>query len=93
MNKYTVICDYFATGEGRAMSIWMGFADSKKDALKQFKRAIENGDWYAQGADVIEGFDFDNHVAKLLLSPGAASQMQDENCYRNLSAKLHFNYS
>lgn len=93
MGPFTVISDYFATGEGRTLSIWMGFAADRADATKRFVESVHGGDWYAIGAEVLDGFDFDNAVADAMVSPVARAQLMDESCNRSYSAQLHFNYS
>lgn len=93
MNTYTVVCDYFATGEGHTISVWMGYADNEKNARKQFAGAVSNGRYYVQGADVIQGFDFDNPLVQLFMTMDLKSQLMDETCYRSFSGQLHFNYS
>lgn len=93
MTPYTVTCDYFATGEGRTISIWMGFADGEKEARTMFKTSVYGGDYYVLGAEVIKGFAFDDRIAKILVTDGVRSQLSDENCNRFFSAQLHFNYS
>jgi hypothetical protein len=93
MKKYTVVCDYFATGEGRTFSVWMGFADNARAAKKLFASAVSGGSYYAPGADVIEGFDFDNPIVEMFMTMALKGQLGDENCHRSFSGQLHFNYS
>ena len=92
MRKYTVIADYVASGEGRTMNIMYTFAESKGDALEKFSQQLNNGDWWVLGAEVLDGFDFDNDVAKFMISSGVRSQLEDLRCNLNYSAQLHFNY-
>lgn len=93
MNKYTVVSEYMATGEGRTISVWMGFADHETAAKLNFVSAIPLGGWYVHGADVHEGFLFDHELVKELVSDRVRTQMMDENCNRSFSAQLHYNYS
>ena len=92
VTKYTVTCDYMATGEGHTMTILYIFASSPEDALLQFKREVTNGDWFSLGAEVKIGFDFDNYIAQQLVSPAVRRQLEDENCNRHFVAQLHYNY-
>ena len=94
MTKYTVTCDYAATGEGRTIIIFYTLlAFSPEDALNQFKREVINGDWWVKGAEVKIGFDFENYIAQLLVSSSVRLQLEDENCNRHFTAQLHYNYS
>ena len=92
MNSYTVVCDYGATGEGRTLMILYVMAISKQLALDEFVRTFVGGSYYAQGADVIEGFDFDCDVARVLVTPQVQNQLS-ANCMKSFSASLHYNYS
>ena len=64
--RYTVTCDYCATGEGRTLMLLYVLAQDEQSAMKVFAEAF--GDWFALGAEVNEGFDFDHHVAHVLLT-------------------------
>jgi|APFre7841882654_1041346.scaffolds.fasta_scaffold680560_1 proline racemase len=93
MTKYTITSDYYATGEGRTLSIVYCFAQDEAAALEQFKKTVYGGDWYVLGATVIEGFDFDNEVARYLITAAVKAQLLDERCNLAFSSQLHFNYS
>jgi hypothetical protein len=93
MKKYTVIADYGATGEGRIISLWMGFAQDEAEARSRFESSVHGGDFYAIGASVIEGFSFKNRLVRLFLTKAMRDQLNDDNCYRSFSGLLHFNYS
>jgi len=93
MTKYTVISDYGATGEGRTISIWMGFAENEEAAKRMFETSVHGGDWYIKGATTVEGFAFSNPLVKLFMTKAIRAQLSDEICYRSFSAQLHFNYS
>jgi hypothetical protein len=54
---------------------------------------LQHGDFWAQGAEVLEGFAFDHEVAQLLMTPQVRKWMEDPNCYREWSSLLHLNYS
>lgn len=93
MNPYTVVSDYAATGEGRTISVWMGFAENETEAKKLFASSINGGDYYVQGAVAIEGFSFRNRLVRLFMTKAMREQLDDDNCYRSFSGQLHFNYS
>jgi hypothetical protein len=91
---FTVYSDYFATGEGRTLSILYTInAETSEDALDEFKQSIPHGDWYGLGAEVVNGFNFDNHVAKLLVTDAVREILENPSCYCNYSSSLHFNFS
>ena len=93
MRKYTVVCDHSATGEGRTISLWIGFAENEHEARNRFASAVNNGRYYAQGAAVVDGFSFKNCLVKLFLTKSMKAQLEDDACYRSFSGQLHFNYS
>ncbi len=93
MGLYTVVAQYAATGEGQTWCIWMGIADNPVQALETFSSSLQHGDFWAQGAEVLEGFAFDHEVAQLLMTPQVRKWMEDPNCYREWSSLLHLNYS
>ena len=68
MKMYTVWGDYFATGEGRTLFAWIGYAPNKKGARKMF--ADHFGTYFAKGCEVEKGVvrntvtnGFDNSLA------------------------------
>ena len=90
---FTVYSDYFATGEGRTISIlYTLHAQTPEEALKKFKTTIPHGDWYGKGAEVIQGFDFDNHVAKFLVTEVTKELLLNPRCNRDYFAHLHYNF-
>lgn len=93
MSKFTITVDYGATGEGRTLIIYYVIAMDRKSALGWFIKDVAGGDWYAQGADIKEGFDFDNHIAEMLITPVVRNQLSDDMCNRSYLAQLHYNYS
>jgi len=90
---YTVVMDYGATGEGRTLSVWIGFALDLEDARAKFQSAVPNGDFWAQGAEVFEGVNTQHEVCQTLLTPVVVAQILDTHCMREFSAQLHVNYS
>ena len=91
--KYTVTSDYAATGEGHTMIIFYCLAADSESALNQFRTRVHGGDWYSQGAKVVQGFDFDCGIAQLLVTPAARAQLEDTGCNLNYLASIHYNYS
>ena len=91
--KYTVTSDYYATGEGRTITICYVFAASIEAALKEFERLVYGGDWFVKGADAIEGWQFDSEIAQMLVTPSVKAQLEDTKCYQNYVATIHYNYS
>lgn len=91
MTAYTVHCEYSATGEGITHMIWMGFAEDASKALKGFEKQF--GSWYAQGAEVVQGFCFENRPARILISDATKSLLTDPDCYKSYHASVHVNYS
>lgn len=90
---YTVAMNYFATGEGHTLSLWIGFARDPDHALEKFRAAVPNGDFWAQGAEVSEGVNRAHVACKYLLTPLALANLEDPHCMREFSGQLHFNYS
>lgn len=96
---YTVFCDYFATGEGRTfmLLITRGYGESddgKENALETFKEVF--GDYYAIGAEIRDGIDFNIPGAKFLLSEELKNSLLDwEKDAGGLEyhATLHVNFS
>lgn len=94
---YTVWSKDFATGEGVTYSVLYTFGygehdDNRVNALEEFKRTF--GSWYALGASVEEGLQFDFPGAKYLVSPevqAALSKWTDAN--RSYHAQFHSNFS
>ena len=93
MTLYTVTSDYFATGEGRTLSLWMGRAFSAQEALGWFRDSLHGGDYFVQGAIVSQGFIWDDPVVADLTNRLIRQQLEDPGCNRSFSAQLHFNYS
>jgi len=91
MKAYTVHCEYGATGEGITHMIWMGFCEDDAEAIKQFTRHFDP--YYAQGAEVVSGFCFENASAQLLVSDVSKQFLTDPECYKSYHAQLHVNYS
>lgn len=91
MNAYTVHCEYGATGEGITHMIWYGACENESEAMKQF--TLHFDPYYAQGAQVVKGFCFENRSARILLSDKAKQLLTDPECYKSYHAHVHVNYS
>lgn len=91
MGKYTVTCDYSATGEGRTIFLLYCSASSPENAIEQFKKEFRGGDYVAIGAEFIEGYDFVNYIAQSLVTAYVQVQLQ-ENYMSSFAATLHYNY-
>jgi hypothetical protein len=91
MTTYTVYCEYGATGEGITHMIWYGFCENESEAMKQF--TLHFDPYYAQGAQVVKGFCFENRSARLLVSDAARKLLTDPECYKSFHAQIHVNYS
>jgi hypothetical protein len=91
MTAFTVHCEYGATGEGQSYMIWYGFCEDESDAIKQFCKHFDP--WYAQGAQVVKGFCFENASARMLVSDGTKQFLTDPDCHKTYHAHLHVNYS
>lgn len=90
MQLWTLSCDYYATGEGRTLCGWIGYAEDERDALKSF--AQEFGDYFASGAVVSRGV-VDNDVIRELFSPAVLARMRalENRATAMLTARYHFN--
>lgn len=94
MNKYTVISDYMATGEGRTMSLLFCLAEDSGKALQYFRDNMPGGSWYTHGAEVMEGWVVDHEVSETLLSPALIKFYGGEpRCMTTHIVQHHFNYS
>ena len=91
MKKFTIISDYSASGEGRTLSLMLCLSESKEDALIEFKKTV--GEFFAYGAEIHDGFNFENDIVKFFITPVVRSQLEDDRCNKFFSAQLHFNYS
>lgn len=96
MKLYTVVSDYFATGEGRTQSAVVVWAEDEVEALKKFEREIYGGEFYGQDAEVIEGVAYDNPIMVRFMSPYLKEffeSQQVKRCNLVWSQRFHFNYS
>ena len=89
MSKYTVYSDYYATGEGRTISVLYTHAENDADALTKFHKLF--GIFYATGAEIIQGWDFD--VSDGMVSDVVQKIMEDGQCFTSYSAQFYVNCS
>jgi hypothetical protein len=101
---YTVVSDYFATGEGRTISVLftMGYPrrthplyDTEKDgkfwAMEAFRERF--GSWYAQGAEVHEGIHFDLPCVDFVISEKVRDMLIAGRASMEYSTQFHYNFS
>lgn len=96
---FTVSCNYFATGEGVTHMVlytrgYGADADPAKNAIDAFERHF--GSYFARGAEVREGLDFDFNGAKLLVSDHLRTKLQDWIKHAGgleYHASIHVNFS
>jgi hypothetical protein len=90
MKLWTVSPDYYATGEGRSLLAWIGYADGERAVLERFGQSFDP--FYARGADAAEGL-VEDAVVRLLLGSGALEDVRRLNGRENLElhGRLHFN--
>lgn len=92
MKVWTVSLDYYATGEGRTLFGWLGYAENREEALTRFGDAFDP--YFATSAEVHEGV-VDTPVVRQLFSRDALAQVRRLNgrATVELSGRLHFNRS
>lgn len=83
----TLICDYFATGEGCTMMILF---TSDQNPKKRFEEIF--GKYFAIGVEEFDGLNFDNSVAKILVSESTKNMLLKD-CNREYFCQLHCNFS
>jgi hypothetical protein len=91
IQKYTITCDYSATGEGRTIFVLYCAASSLENAIEQFKQEFRGGDYFAAGIKLTEGYDFENYIAQTLVTEYVQEKLQ-ENYMSSFAATLHYNY-
>ena len=92
MTLWTAWCDYYATGEGRTLLVWIGYAEDRSDALRSFGDAFDP--YFAGGADAAEGV-VGNEVIGLLFSERALDDVlsMQGRATVQLTGRLHFNFA
>lgn len=91
MKQYTITADYMATGEGRTIMIMFTYAESGEGAWKKFQERF--GVFYAYGAEVKEGIDFDFPGSDIMLTAPLKKALAEWDCYKTYSAEFHYNFS
>ena len=92
MKLWTVLQDYFATGEGRTLMARIGYAENAQDAIEGFGREFDP--YFASGAEALEGVH-ENEVTQALFAPAAfkrAREMEGSATFA-LIARFHFNFA
>lgn len=90
MKLWTAWSDYGATGEGRTLLGWIGNAEDRAGALKNFGDAFDS--YFARGADAAEGV-VENSVIEHLLTQRALDDIRrmQGRATVQLTGRLHFN--
>lgn len=87
---YTVISDYYATGEGRTIMVLIS-NDNSFNALSRFTDIF--GAYYAIGADVIEGVKLDFPGANFVIPEHIKNEKFWEKGMFEYHASFHLNLS
>lgn len=99
MKKYTIICDYYATGEGRTMMVLYMIAYNIDQVKDKFVSVFN--EYYWRGIDFYDGFIFDNsdkdnyinlEPVELLVTTGVRNLLEKD-IMSQFYAQLHFNLS
>lgn len=96
---YTVNCAYFATGEGTSYMVLItrGYGpnnDPRDNAMHRFTELF--GSWYAKGATVANGMNFDFPGSKLLIADETKAKLLDwvqDAGGLEYHASIHVNFS
>lgn len=91
MNHYTIVSDYFATGEGRTIMIMITYAESEEKARKRFQERF--GVFYTYCAEVKEGVDLDFPGSDIMLTTPLKKALAEWDCYKTYSAEFYYNFS
>ena len=89
---WTSWLDYYATGEGRSMMAYIGYATDEARARQQFAEAF--GEYFGRGCEVQRGV-VRNELTNLLWSEQTLNMFEEINKRGALEAKanVHFNFS
>lgn len=90
MRLWTVRNDYYATGEGRTLMAWIGYAKDQSEALERFGDAFDS--YFARGAGAAEGV-VGNEVIDHLFSQRVLDEVRsmEGGAAIQLTGCLHFN--
>ena len=91
----TVVADYGATGEGRTLFIYIGYAHDAETAITDFGRKFDP--YFAQGADVYDGLRLDIPGYETLISKEMGDRLQalyaEGRANISFATEFHINYS
>ena len=89
---WTSWLDYYATGEGRTMMAYVGYAKDEACARQQFAEAFD--EYFARGCEIERG-DVRNELTRLLWSEQALDMFEDCDQRGAIEAKayVHFNFA
>jgi hypothetical protein len=89
---WTASVDYYATGEGRTVFAWIGYAMNEQECREGCGKALDP--YFAKGAECVRGVAR-NEVTTLLWSAAALDLIEAAEHRANVLAHsmLHFNYS
>lgn len=88
--KYTVECEYYATGEGIHYYLLYCDAESEADALAQFNKKY--GVYMGSGAEIKKGWILDGDIQDMFLTLNLKDALEMD-CHVGYSAELHINCS
>ena len=83
----TLICDYYATGEGCTKMILYTNIINPRERFKQIF-----GEYFLIGVEEFDGLDFDNPVAKVLVTKFVKNMLQKD-CSKEYYCSMHYNFS
>jgi hypothetical protein len=92
MKLWTVGCDHFATGEGRTLAAWIGYADTQDKAIERFAEKFES--YFAEGSFSEEGVS-SNAVVSSLFAPAALDSFRKYQgvAFIDAASSVHINLS
>lgn len=90
-NFFTVTCCYGATGEGQTYMVLFTHALNKIMAIQKFSEAFNP--FFADGAEVHDGYYFDFEGASFLITDALKKAMEEWHGYLEYKASFHFNFA
>lgn len=91
----TAICDYGATGEGRTLMIWIGYAATPEAAITEFGRQFDP--YFGIGADVYDGLRLDLPGYEMLIGKEMGERLEkmfaEGKANVSFATSYHYNYS
>lgn len=89
---WTVTQDYFATGEGRTLMAWIGYAESEEEALKKFGERFNP--YYTPSMGAQKGFVRDDVVSFVFSEQAISVAVKNlGQCNLEMFSAVHFNFS